>query len=174
MEFREVKAKRDTITLFGNNVFQATDIKTMYEVNNYVYEVNLNYESNGVKKIYQFFSLLFYALNSKQIVVIDEIEMGLHPALVEKIIQLFQDRSINKYGSQLIFSTQSTTILKTKLLRRDQIYLIERNKEDFSTEIFPLSEIKGVRTTDNIERDYLNGLYVNMPSNRGWLDDLDG
>ena len=58
-----------------------------------------------------------------------------------------------------------TSILDSTLLRRDQIWFTERNLENnYSTEIFPLSEIKGVRISDNLERDYLKGEYVNVPT----------
>lgn len=50
----------------------------------------------------------------------------MHPALVEFIVKLFNDKSINKANSQLIFITHATNLLTIELLRRDQIWFTEK------------------------------------------------
>ena len=161
----QVKAFLEKIATVKNEEIKATNVKTIYEINDSIYELDLGTESNGIQKLYQIFPLIFYALTKKRIILIDEIETGLHPTLIKKIIQLFQNKEFNKFGSQLIFTTHLTSILDSTLLRRDQIWFTERNLENnYSTEIFPLSEIKGVRISDNLERDYLKGEYVNVPT----------
>lgn len=156
----------------GNKNLEATSVKTLYNINGVNYDLDLKQESNGIQKIYQLFPLLYHGLNSKKIIVIDEIETGLHPLLIKGIIKLFQNKSINKYNSQLFFTTHITNVLDLKLLRRDQVWFAERELENgYSTEVYSLADIKGVRTSDNIEKEYLKGEYVKTPREILWSSD---
>lgn len=151
--------------------FTATDVKTVYNIAGEKYSLDLDAESNGIQKIYQIFPLLYHGLTGKKIIVIDEIETGLHPLIVKAIIKLFQNREINKYNSQLIFTTHLPTVLDLQLLRRDEIWFAERTLErGYSTELYSLADVTGVRTTDNIEREYLQGKYNRIPSKNTWID----
>ena len=40
-----------------------------------------------------------------KVLIIDELDKSLHPFLVHYIVEIFNDRDINKNGSQLIFNT---------------------------------------------------------------------
>ncbi len=79
----------------GEKSLEDTSVKTLYNINGVNYDLDLKQESNGIQKIYQLFPLLYHGLNSKKIIVIDEIETGLHPLLIEGIIKLFQNKNIN-------------------------------------------------------------------------------
>lgn len=158
----------------GDKNLEATSVKTLYNINGVNYDLDLNQESNGIQKIYQLFPLLYHGLNSKKIIVIDEIETGLHPLLIKGIIKLFQNKNINKYNSQLFFTTHITHILDLELLRRDQIWFTERELDnEYSTEVYSLADVKGVRTSDNIEKEYLKGEYVKTPREILWSSDKD-
>lgn len=174
-EFPEEIKKIIELTRKNDNNLEATNIKTLYSIKGENYDLDLKQESNGIQKIYQVFPLLFHGLNSKKIIVIDEIETGLHPLLVKNIIRLFQDKNINKYHSQLFFTTHSTNLLDLNLLRRDQIWFSEREKEnDYSTETYSLADVGGVRTSENIEKGYIKGEYTNSPKEKYWGDDYNG
>ena len=158
----------------GDKNLEATSVKTLYNINGVNYDLDLKQESNGIQKIYQLFPLLYHGLNSKKIIVIDEIETGLHPLLIKGIIKLFQNKNINKYNSQLFFTTHITHILDLELLRRDQIWFTERELDnEYSTEVYSLADVKGVRTSDNIEKEYLKGEYVKTPREILWSSDKD-
>ena len=156
----------------GDKNLEATSVKTLYNINGVNYDLDLNQESNGIQKIYQLFPLLYHGLNSKKIIVIDEIETGLHPLLIKGIIKLFQNKNINKYNSQLFFTTHNTNILDLELLRRDQIWFTERELDnEYSTEVYSLADVKGVRTSDNIEKEYLKGKYTKTSREILWNSD---
>lgn len=158
----------------GDKNLEATSVKTLYNINGVNYDLDLKQESNGIQKIYQLFPLLYHGLNSKKIIVIDEIETGLHPFLIKGIIKLFQNKNINKHNSQLFFTTHITHILDLELLRRDQIWFTERELDnEYSTEVYSLADVKGVRTSDNIEKEYLKGEYVKTPREILWSSDKD-
>ena len=170
-DFPEEIKKIIELTKDMESDLEATNIKTFYSVKGMNYDLDLKQESNGIQKIYQLFPLLYHGLNNKKIIVIDEIETGLHPLLVKNIIKLFQNKKINKYNSQLFFTTHITNILDLKILRRDQIWFTEREAENgYSTKTYSLTNIKGTRLSDNIEKEYLKGSYVKVPQGLIWED----
>ena len=69
--------------------------------------------------------------------------------------------------AQLIFTTHDTTLLSQKLLRRDQVWFMEKNEKS-ATRLYPLSDFSP-RDNEAIERGYLNGRYGGIP----FLKDLD-
>ena len=153
-------------------LIKSKSIRTLYNINGINYDLDLEQESSGIQKIYKLFPLVYHGLNSKKIIVIDEIETGLHPLLIKEIIKLFQNKNINKYNSQLFFTTHNTNILDLELLRRDQIWFTERDQDnEYSTEVYSLADVKGARTSDNIEKEYLKGEYTKTPREILWSSD---
>ena len=69
--------------------------------------------------------------------------------------------------AQLIFTTHDTTLLSQKLLRRDQVWFMEKDDRS-ATRLYPLSDFSP-RENEAIERGYLNGRYGGIP----FLKDLD-
>ena len=100
---------------------------------------------------------LVEALRHGSVLAIDELEMSLHPLLAAHIVRQFHDPATNPRGAQIVFTTHDTNLLGTTLgapsLRRDQIWLTEKDK-DGVTSLYPLSDYKP-RKAENIERGYL-------------------
>lgn len=122
-------------------------------------------ESEGTKKIFEMSGPLVDILNSGAILVIDELEAKLHPALTRKLLSLFQSERWNPKNAQLIFVTHDVTLLRYAKLRRDQIWFCEKRKE-CKSELYCLAEIKSAtraRQGDNIEKRYLEGRYGALP-----------
>lgn len=86
----------------------------------------------------------------------------MHPALVEFIIKLFNNKKINKVNSQLIFMTHATNLLNLELLRRDQIWFTEKNPLNGESILYPLDSFS-VRKDENIMKGYINGRYGAIP-----------
>ena len=63
----------------------------------------------------------------------------------------------NSKGAQLVFTTHDTTLLNADLLRRDQIWFIEKDKEGASHP-YALLEYSP-RKEESLERGYLQGRY---------------
>ncbi|SHK84692.1 hypothetical protein SAMN05720487_10560 [Fibrobacter sp. UWT2] len=129
-------------------------------------------ESEGTKKIINISSPIAKALSNGSAIVIDEFDAKLHPLLTKKIIDIFNSPETNPYNAQLIFATHDTNLLSNKIFRRDQIWFAEKNREDESTDIYPLSEIKEqngdkIRNDRVYEKDYINGKYGAIPYLRG-------
>ncbi len=119
-------------------------------------------ESKGTQKLFFMSSAIFMALERGGVLVIDELEASLHPMIMEKVIELFHSPETNPNNAQLIFSTHATEILDNRLFRRDQIWFAE--KDEFgATEIFSLSDIKGVRKDMAYGKNYLLGRFGAIP-----------
>ena len=129
-------------------------------------------ESEGTKKIINMSGPIVDSIINGGIIVVDEFDAKLHPLLTKKIIDIFNSPETNPYNAQLIFATHDTNLLSNKIFRRDQIWFAEKNREDESTDIYPLSEIKEqngdkIRKDRTYEKDYINGKYGAIPYLRG-------
>jgi AAA15 family ATPase/GTPase len=121
-----------------------------------------NHESEGTRKLFNYSGVLVKALTVGKTLVIDEFDARLHPMITKKIVEMFHSPEINKVGAQLIFITHDTNLLDKDLLRRDQIYFVEKNKR-FESELYSLAEFKGVRNDASYEKDYIKGKYGAIP-----------
>ncbi len=118
-------------------------------------------ESQGTQKLFSLAGPLLDIIRNGKILVIDELDSSLHPLLVRQIVSTFQDPVQNQKGAQLIFSTHDATLLDGHLLRRDQVWLTEKRR-DQSTELVPLTEFSP-RKGEALEKGYLSGRYGGVP-----------
>lgn len=118
------------------------------------------HESEGTQKLFELSPFIYKALKEKNIIVIDEFDARFHPLLTKKILELFN--SEENLGAQLIVTTHDTNLLSSKLLRRDQIEFVEKDKYGAS-QVYSLAEFKGIRNDASFEKDYINGKYGAIP-----------
>ena len=60
--------------------------------------------------------------------------------LVNLIISKFQSKRTNPNGAQIIFTTHNVELMNLELLRKDQIYLVDKNRKT-APQIFTASAI---------------------------------
>jgi len=130
--------------------------------NGKVVRFDLDAESAGTRRLLIILSQAFKAIDDGMPIVIDEIDASLHTYTSEAILRLFCS-TINKNGAQLIATTHDTNLMKSNILRRDQLWFADKNNEG-ATEIYPLTDIR-TRKGDNIELGYLQGRYGAVPDN---------
>ncbi len=116
-------------------------------------------ESDGTKRLFDLLDILMNNDKNK-VYIIDEMERSLHPKLTYKFIEIFF-RLLNENNIQLIFTTHESTIMNQDLLRRDEIWFIERNNENIS-HLYALDRFKE-RYDRNISKSYLEGRYGAIP-----------
>jgi uncharacterized protein len=119
-------------------------------------------ESSGTQKIFDLAGPLLDVLANGCILIIDELDIRLHPLLVENIVKKFHDPKQNPKNAQLIFTTHNTNLLTQTIFRRDQIWFTEKDSEGSSTNLYSLLDL-GVRKDENIEKGYLAGRYGAIP-----------
>ncbi len=124
--------------------------------------LSLEEESLGTQIVFAFIPFIADTLKNKKVLVIDELDKSLHPYLVQYIVEMFNDSEFNKNGAQLIFNTHDTNLLDLNVLRRDQIWFTEKNKENGVSDLYPLSDFS-VRKQENVEKGYMLGKYGAVP-----------
>ena len=95
---------------------------------------------------------------SNGVILIDELNVKLHPLLLKFIIDLFYN---NDSTAQLIYTTHDTTLMDKKFFRRDQIWFVQKDELGHS-DLCALSDYK-VRSDASFEKDYLSGVYGGIP-----------
>ncbi|MGL5257540.1 MAG: AAA family ATPase, partial [Proteocatella sp.] len=115
-------------------------------------------ESDGTIRLLDLLEILF-AGNGKTYIV-DELDRCLHPSLTYKFIESFIDLAKNK-NIQLIVTTHESRLLDFDLLRRDEIWFVNKRVTGES-DIYSLEEYNE-RFDKKIDRAYLDGRYGGVP-----------
>ena len=143
-------------------------INTVHFVDGKAFSMNISEESEGTRNVFGIAPLFKRAFESTgETICIDEFDKSLHPELVQYLIDLFNDKTINKCNAQLIISTHSTSLLSQEHLRRDQFYFTDKNQETGESELYSLDDFSP-RKTEDIRKAYLLGRYGAIPNiNKG-------
>ena len=123
-------------------------------------------ESEGTKMYFAYCPAVYSALKTGKTIVIDDIDNKLHPLLVRNLVKLFHDKSTNPKGAQLIFNTHDIDLLDLDLMRRDQIYFVEKDNRTGASDLYSLSDFSP-RKTEKIQKGYMLGRYGAIPNVRG-------
>lgn len=89
-------------------------------------------ESSGTNRLFKLFPAFIEVLKDGSVIFIDEIENSFHPHIAELIIKLFNDPNVNVRNAQLIYTTHNLSLMSPTLMRKDQIYLTEKSKDNGS------------------------------------------
>ena len=102
------------------------------------------------------------ASNTPKVFVIDEIDRSLHTLLTRKLISHYLDGCSPASRNQLLMTTHDVLLIDQKLLRRDEMWVTERNARGESI-LFSFSEYKDVRYDKDIRTSYLEGRLGGVP-----------
>jgi AAA15 family ATPase/GTPase len=95
------------------------------------------------------------------VLVVDELDISLHPNLVRALVKMFHDPEVNKNKAQLIFNNHTTTLLDSSLFRRDQIWFAEKDGTGTS-QLYSLLAYN-LRNGEAFQKGYLQGRYGAVP-----------
>ena len=134
--------------------------------------ISMNEESSGTKKMFSLYQTLLDVLEKGTVFFADELDIKLHPLLMRNILLTFTDKEKNPNNAQLIFTTHNTIYMDMNLLRRDEIWFVE--KDNGVSNLYSLDDItneKGekVRKDSNYEKHYLLGNYGAIPNLKNLL-----
>ena len=118
-------------------------------------------ESAGTRKLFALASPWLDVLENGFVLFVDELDTSLHPLLVRFLLNLFHNPEANQHNAQLVFTTHDTTVLDQTLMRRDQVWFVEKNAEN-ATSLYPLSDYKP-RKGEALQKGYLYGRYGALP-----------
>lgn len=119
-------------------------------------------ESAGTVKFLSISSVILDALQDGSTVIVDELDKSLHPLLTRILVSLFNQKETNPNGAQLIFASHDVTLIDKELLRLDQIWFV--NKSTYgNTDLYPLSDFKGISKIKTLRQWYLEGRFGGIP-----------
>lgn len=120
-------------------------------------------QSEGTRNLIGFFvpwSIKGYG--SRAVLAVDQFDSSLHPKIVAALIDKHLD---SEDPSQLVFTTHDTHLMGTKLLRRDQIWIVERDANG-ATQLRSVHDFEG-RESEDVEKRYFEGRYRGLPLLKG-------
>ena len=137
-----------------------------------VARISMNEESSGTKKMFSLYQTLLDVLEKGTVFFADELDIKLHPLLMRNILLTFTDKEKNSNNAQLIFTTHNTIYMDMNLLRRDEIWFVE--KDNGVSNLYSLDDIRNekgekVRKDSNYEKHYLLGNYGAIPNLKNLL-----
>ena len=167
----EVKAEQVDVAMEELPAEMPSAIKPLFVGKQKRLEARVNYEkfstdllseeSVGIRKLFEMICPILDILSKGKVLVCDEFEKGLHEILAYEIIKMFINAD-REQTAQIFFSTHDTGLLSKALFRRDQIWFTQL-RNDRSTDLYSLTEIKNVRKAENLERGYISGKYGAIP-----------
>lgn len=115
-------------------------------------------ESDGTVRILDLLEILLS--DDGKTYVIDELDRCLHPSLTYKFVDSYLQLAAKK-DIQLIVTTHESRLLDFDLLRRDEIWFVDKRKSGES-DIYSLEEYN-TRFDQKIDKAYLEGRYGGVP-----------
>lgn len=122
------------------------------------YELPLELESDGTLKAMALSFVLERASRKGGGLFIDELSSELHPLLARYIVSRFYSDGAE---GQLIFSTHDVSLLDSSLMRRDQIWFVEKDDAGRAS-LYSLVEFR-LRSGAELEKRYLSGVFGSIP-----------
>lgn len=131
-------------------------------------EIPLTAESAGTLKMFALYPYLQGVLRKGSVLFVDELNARLHPLLVRNFLLTFLNPEINTNHAQLVFTTHDTWQLSNHLLRRDEVWFVEKDAGGASS-LYSLADFvdadgSHIRKDENHEKNYLIGKYGAIPA----------
>ena len=145
----------------GKELFQINGVHKNIDSNKSIL-LPIERESDGTIKIFNIMPIILKNLETGGVLCIDELDVKLHPLLFKKIVNMYKDKTLNKNNAQLIYTAHSTFLFNSDTLRRDQLYLVEKDNLGKST-LYSLSEFRNLRVDADYEKKYLSGQFGALP-----------
>ncbi len=122
----------------------------------------LEEESDGTRRLLNLLPALVRLRDSSQssVVFIDELDRSMHHLLTKKLIEAYLDECSPESRTQLFFTTHDALLLDEDLLRRDEMWLVDR--EEGVSELMSIADYK-IHKGQNLLFSYLYGRFGGIP-----------
>jgi AAA15 family ATPase/GTPase len=118
-------------------------------------------ESHGTQRLVHLLPAVFEASIRQKVFVIDELDRKLHTLLVRQFLTGFLAKT-QMVGSQIVFTTHDTNLLDQEVLRRDEIWFVEKCPLSGGAVLYPLTDFEP-RHDLKLDRGYLQGRFGAIP-----------
>ena len=121
-------------------------------------------ESDGTMRLFDLLPLFHELMvkGSRRTYVVDELDKSMHTHLTKKLFDYYlSSRTPNSRG-QLIATLHDTELLDQKMFRRDEMWIVRRDKNGAST-LTRISNERHLRHDKDLRRGYLQNTVVGLP-----------
>ena len=125
-------------------------------------DFNLSMESMGTLRTIELIPLFFELNKGSSVIVIDELDRSLHTSMTRGLIEYYLRHYNKESRSQLIFTCHDTNMLTQDVFRRDELWLVERNKYSESN-ISSVGDFTDVKKNNRLDTLYMQGRLGGMP-----------
>ena len=101
--------------------------------------------------------------STPKVYVIDELDRSLHTLLIRTLLETYLATCSASSMTQLLFTTHDVLLMDQSLLRRDEMWVAERDSQG-SSALTSFSEYKDVRYDKDLRRSYLQGRLGGIPN----------
>ena len=122
------------VTVYNHNEVKCQTIEFSHSQKNTLF--NLNEESDGTVRLLDLLEIILSG--DDKTYVIDELDRCLHPSLSYKFVETFF-KIAEKKNIQLIVTTHESRLMDFDLLRRDEIWFVNK-KYNGTSDIYSLEE----------------------------------
>jgi len=144
-------------------------LKSVHKSGKEKFELPFAEESDGTQRFLELLPALYLHHQQESseptVYVIDELDRSLHPLLSRAFVEFFS-MSAAQHPVQLIFTTHETNLLDSDLLRRDEIWFVEKGRDQV-TKLTSLADYS-VRKDLRLEKGYLHGRFGAVPIVAGY------
>ena len=125
---------------------------------------DMQHESDGTQRTIDLLPafLEMATPDNAKVYVIDELDRSLHTLLTRRLLEGYLLACDPQCRSQLLFTTHDVLLMDQDLLRRDEMWVAERDRDGGSS-LFSFSEYKDVRNDKDIRKSYLQGRLGGVP-----------
>lgn len=124
---------------------------------------SLLFDSSGTKKIEAIAAYIYESIVEGKILIVDELDNGLHYSLTRAIVSIFNNM-INTKG-QIFFTAHDLVLIDSNnLMRKEQIYFLTRKKDVTKlTSLRSITASDGLREGDSLLKRYNHGDFGALP-----------
>ena len=119
-------------------------------------------ESDGTRRLIDLYPMLMQLVTHSvpKVFVVDELDRSLHYLATKKFLERYLNSCSASSRSQFIFTTHDLLLMTQDLLRRDEMWIVERRKE--ASQITSIAEFQ-LRYDKDILKAYLDGRFGGIP-----------
>lgn len=121
-------------------------------------------ESSGTRRLIEIFPIFLDLWTHNTCTwVLDEMEREFHADMTSHILQAFLESCTSNTRTQVLINTHDLMIMDRKLLRKDEMFVVERDHDGVSS-LRSIGEYAGIRNDLDIRRSYLDGRFGGLPA----------
>lgn len=156
--------ERYIITRKGGNLLAKKLVTFHPKIDGSEVKFEIRQESDGSQRVIDLLPA-FLELSTPSVAkvfIIDEVDRSLHTLLIRRLIETYLASCSAETRTQLLFTTHDVLLMDQQMLRRDEMWVVERDSTGASS-LLAFSEYKDIRYDKDIRKSYLQGRLGGIP-----------